>query len=150
DPVALRFALGGNLTSAGASLRDTLRAAKAYADAWTKYDADLAEYERKKKEFDAAQAADRRDKPGGSPAAAEKKPEPPKAPEKPQVVEALDPYRPLMAGKLPALVEAKREDAIRLAVTICRDEYNLRTVLLGADDAHRVVELLAAKGVAVA
>src|SRR5262249_57685314 len=50
----------------------------------------------------------------------------------------------------PALVEAQRVDAIKLAVQIFRDEFNLRTVLLGADDAFRVGELLAQKQVAVA
>ena len=47
------------------------------------------------------------------------------------------------------LVEAAREDAIKLAVAICRDEFNIRTVLIGAADAHRVADLLASKGVAV-
>ena len=77
----------------------------------------------------------------------EKKPEEPKAPEKPTQVDALEAYRSLFAGRIPALVEAKREDAIRLAITIFRDEFNLRTVLVGADDAFRLAELLASKGV---
>ena len=34
-------------------------------------------------------------------------------------------------------------------MTICRDEYNLRTILVGADDAWRMADLLAEKGVAV-
>ncbi|MFL5341410.1 MAG: amidohydrolase family protein [Gemmataceae bacterium] len=148
EPVALRFALRGNLTQAGSNLRDTLRSGKAYADSWTKYEAELPVYEAKKKEFDEAQAkaaAEKKDdkKP------ADKKPEAPKAPEKPQLMESLEAYRALFAGKIPALVEAKREDAIRLAVTICRDEFNVRTALVGADDAFRVVDLLAVKGVTV-
>jgi imidazolonepropionase-like amidohydrolase len=139
DPVAIRFAVRGNLTAAGPQLRDTLRLGKAYADAWTKYQADLAEYEKKKKEFEAAKAK-----------AGDKKPEEPKAPEKPQTAEALEPYRALFAGRLPALVEARREGEIRLAVTVCRDEFNLRTVLIGADDAYRLAGLLADKHVSVA
>jgi imidazolonepropionase-like amidohydrolase len=148
DPVALRFAVRGNLTSAGDQLRSTLRAGKAYADGWTKYEADLAAYEPKKKEYDAAKAkaaAEKKDE-----KKEEKKPEEPKAPEKPQAVEALEPYRAMFAGRIQALVEAKREDAIRLAVTICRDEFDLRTVLVGADDAFRLADLLAAKKVSVA
>jgi imidazolonepropionase-like amidohydrolase len=149
EPVALHFAVRGNLTSAAASLRDTLNSGKAYADLWTKYESDLAAYTVKKKEFDAAKSpttsAEKKDDKKPS----EKKPEPPKAPDKPQIVELYEPYRALFVGKLPALVEAKREDAIRLAVTICRDEFTLRTALVGADDAYRVADLLAAKSVTV-
>jgi imidazolonepropionase-like amidohydrolase len=152
EPVALHFALRGNLTSAGASLRDTLRNGKAYADSWTKYETELPAYEQKKKEFDAAQAkaaAEKKDEKKNDKTPAAKKPDPPKAPEKPSVVESFEPYRAMFAGKLPALVEAKREDAIRLAVAICRDEFNLRTALVGADDAHRAIDLLASKSVTV-
>ncbi len=46
DPVAVRFSVSGNLTSKAASLRSTLRRAKSYADRWTQYEKDLAEYER--------------------------------------------------------------------------------------------------------
>src|SRR5439155_20918230 len=85
-------------------------------------------------------------------AEAPKKEEPkaPEAPEKPRVVEAMEPYRALFAGKIPALVEAHRADAIKLAVQIFRDEFKLRTILLGADDAFRLADLLAEKQVAVA
>jgi imidazolonepropionase-like amidohydrolase len=143
EPVALRFAVRGNLTSAGASLRETLRSAKAYDAAWRKYESDQPAYEAKKREFDAATQKE------GSGKKDEKKPEPPKAPEKPAMNEAMEPFRLLFAGKLPALVEAQREDAIRLAVAICRDEFNLRTLLIGADDARLVVDLLVAKNVSV-
>jgi imidazolonepropionase-like amidohydrolase len=136
EPVALHFALRGNLTSAGTSLRETLRSGKAYADQWTKYEADLAAYPEKKKAYDAMPKD-------------AKKPDAPKEPAKPAVLEPMEPYRALFAGKMTALVEAKREDAIRLAVAICRDEFNIKTALVGADDAHRVADLLAAKSVAV-
>lgn len=172
DPVALHLAVRGNLTSAGASLRDTLRAGKAYNDGWTKYENDLKDYERKKKEYDAAKpkepekkadekkpddkkpeekkAEDKKpeEKPGEK-KPEEKKLEEPKSPTKPQTIEALEPFRALFSGKIPAIVDAKREDAIRLAVTICRDEFNIRTILNGADDAWRVADLLADKHVAV-
>jgi len=160
DPVAIKLAVRGNLTSAGGQLRDTLRTAKAYADSWTKYDAELIEYEKKKKEYDAATAkADEKakaekdekkdDKKADEKKSEEKRPEEPKAPTKPQPVDAMEPYRALFTGKIVALVEAQREDAIRLAVAICRDEFNIRTALVGADDAWRVADLLVQKGVAV-
>jgi imidazolonepropionase-like amidohydrolase len=161
EPAAIRFAVRGNLTSTGANLRDVLRTGKAYADGWAKYEAELPAYEIKKKEYDAAVAKaaaekkpeekkdDKKDEKKDDKKPEEKKLEAPKAPEKPQTIESMEPYRALFAGKMPALVEAKREDAIRLAVTIFRDGYNLRTVLVGPDDAHRLADLLAAKSVSV-
>ncbi len=157
DPVAIRFSVTGNLTTQGASLRANLQAAKAYADSFTKYEVDQAEYLKKKAEFDAAKAkAATTTRPasatGAAAASTEKKPEEPKAPtapEKPRVVDTFEPYRALFAGKIPALVEAKRADAIKLAVQVFRDEFKLRTVLVGAEDAFRVANLLAEKGVAV-
>jgi imidazolonepropionase-like amidohydrolase len=136
EPVAIHFAVRGNLTAAGPQLRSTLQAGKAYADSFARYEKDVADYEKRKKEYDAAPA--------------DQKPEEPRAPAKPEGVEGLEPYRALLTGRIPALVEAQREDAIRLAITICRDEFNLRTILVGADDAHRVADLLAEKQVNVA
>ena len=156
DPVAIRFSVTGNLTSAGANLRATLQAGKAYADTFTRYEAAQAEYLKKKQEFDAAKAARPATTSGRPPVAgatAEKKPEEPKAPtapDRPRVVEAQEPWRALFTGKIPALVEAKRADAIKLAVQVFRDEFKVRTVLLGAEDAFRVANLLADKDVAIA
>ena len=54
DPVAVRFNVGGNLTTTEDSMRRMLRVGKAYTDTWTKYDADFAAYEIKLKEYEAA------------------------------------------------------------------------------------------------
>jgi imidazolonepropionase-like amidohydrolase len=154
DPVAIRFSVTGNLTSAGTNLRATLQAGKAYADNFARYEVAQAEYLTKKLEYElikARPAATARAPAVG--VTAEKKPEEPKAPtapDKPRVVEAQEPWRALFTGKIPALVEAKRADAIKLAVKIFRDEFKVRTVLLGAEDAFRVGNLLAEKEVAVA
>lgn len=158
EPVAIRFGITGNLTGQAASLRTTLQGAKAYADAWTKYEIALAEYEKKKQEYEAKTKAATATKPAESkPGESSKKedagptpPAEPKPPEKPRVVEPLEPYRPLFAGKIPALVEAHRADALKLAIQIFCDEFKLRTVLLGADDAFRMAPLLAQKHAAVA
>src|SRR5262249_20399462 len=49
DPVAVRFGISpGNLTSQAATLRATLQTAQAYAEPWIRYEAALAEYEKKK------------------------------------------------------------------------------------------------------
>jgi imidazolonepropionase-like amidohydrolase len=156
DPVAIRFSVSGNLTSAGTSLRATLQAAKAYAETFTRYDVAQADYLKKKQEYDAAKAKTAPSttaRPPATGASTEKKPEEPKAPtapEKPRVIEAMEPYRALFAGKIPALVEAKRVDAIKLAVKLFRDEFKLRTVLLGAEDAYREANMLVYNYLAVA
>lgn len=170
EPAALRAGLAGNLTQAAGELRGALRAGKAYADAWTKYEAEQAEYLKKKAEYDELQkkkAVEKKPeatKPAGTatapagtvPAAtkpAEKpkdaEPTEPKAPSKPQASEAMEPYRLLFAQKIPLLVEARRLEAIRLAVSICREEYPVRLVLVAPDDAFRCLDLLAEKQVAV-
>lgn len=53
DPVALRYEIRGNLTSSEASIRRLLKAGKAYADSWDKYDAEYAEYQKKLKVYEA-------------------------------------------------------------------------------------------------
>ena len=101
-------------------MRATLQAAKFYADSFTNYDLAQVEYLKKKAEYDAAKAkaapaAAPTTRPatgtGGAGSGTEKKPEEPKAPtapEKPQIVETFEPYRALFAGRIPALVEARR------------------------------------------
>jgi imidazolonepropionase-like amidohydrolase len=150
DPVAIHFSVTGNLTAQAPSLRTTLQGARAYAESWTKYEAALTEYEKKKQEFEAAKKAAKPEDKKTDTQPKKDEPKAPEAPEKPRVVEALEPYRPLFAGKIPALVEAHRVDAIKLAVQIFRDEFNLRTILMGAEDAFRAGDLLAQKQVAVA
>lgn len=56
DPVALRFEIDGNLTAAEASVERTLRTGKAYADSWTKYDGEYAEYKKKLAAYEAEKA----------------------------------------------------------------------------------------------
>jgi imidazolonepropionase-like amidohydrolase len=186
DPVAIHFGITGNLTVQAASLRSTLQAAREYADSWVRYEKALADYEKQKKQNEAAYekakkeyeekwkkmtedavAKEKAKSENKSPkddgrsekvksekadvdVQSSKAPEPPKPPDKPRLVESLEPYRALFAGRIPAMVDAHRIDAIKLAVQIFRDEFKLRTVLLGADDAFRVGDLLAEKQVAVA
>lgn len=56
EPVGIRFSVSTNLTTGLPALKSTLTRAKAYADAWIKYEADLAEYKVKLKEYEAAKA----------------------------------------------------------------------------------------------
>ena len=55
DPVAIRFRFSGDTETAIASNDRSLRAAKAYADSFIKYEKDLAEYKVKLKEWEASQ-----------------------------------------------------------------------------------------------
>jgi imidazolonepropionase-like amidohydrolase len=66
----------------------------------------------------------------------------PKAPTKPAVNDALEPYRLLLTGKIPAMVETRRLANIEQAAKIFRDEFKVRTVLVGADDAFRRTDKL--------
>ncbi|WP_169975633.1 amidohydrolase family protein [Tautonia rosea] len=213
DPVALRFRLSGNATASASSLRSTLRRAKAYADSWEKYAADLAEYESKKKDYEEAKArldakkraeearkkaeeartktedakskdseksddeskdesketpdskddAESEDKEKGesreksestdepeskdektaAETAEDELPEEPKAPKKPNTVASLEPYRPLFSRSIPALVEVGPLDTIREALKLFYEEFSLKTVLIGADDAFRDPGVLA-------
>jgi len=231
DPAAIRFELGGNLTSAVPALERTLNRGKAYADSWTKYEQQLAEYEKKKKEYEAAKARleakkraeearkkqeeeqnkqdaedeqeddqpdegngedgdDARNRRPGSPAQdedddegdepkpeenededddndksdqpkdedqdadsdadADELPEEPKPPKKPRTQDALEPYRALFAKEIPAFVEVEDLEAIRAAVTLFREDFDLETVLTGAEEAFRDAEPLAKAEVGVA
>ncbi|QDV34538.1 amidohydrolase family protein [Tautonia plasticadhaerens] len=222
DPAAIRFQLGGNLTTAVSGLRSTLRRAGDYAKSWEKYKTDLEAYEAKKKEYEEAKARleaekkaeaakrtaeeaekkaeaakkesggdsdESKDEPTGdqpprpegggeqgqdeeesdeeetqegddpgdddekteaeSESDEETLPEEPKPPKEPNKVDSLEPYRALFGGDIPALVEVSRLDEIRAAVELFRDEHELDTVLLGAADAFRDLDLLAEKDLAV-
>ncbi len=230
EPVAIRFSMPSNLTSGVPGLERTLKGAKAYADAWSKYDADLAEYQIKLKEYEAASAkyeaekkaaADKKaaeekaeeakkaaagaagSKEAAKPEGEEKKPTPeekpadkpteaakdgstppvaskpeegkpadskstdgkstatpeaaadpnapvkPTEPKKPPVSATSEPYRALMAGTIPAVVGAKGVNAITAAVKLFREDFKLNMILVGADDAYRVADLLVKHNVSV-
>ncbi|MAD79625.1 MAG: hypothetical protein CMJ50_02110 [Planctomycetaceae bacterium] len=86
-----------------------------------------------------------------TPAASElKEPVKPKEPTKPKSSASLEPYRALFAGEIPALVEANQANELREAIKLLRDEFKLRVIFTGADDAMRVADLLAEKEVGVA
>lgn len=172
DPVAIKFNISGNLTVTGQAIRDALRSGKAYADSWTKYEADQAEYEKKLAEYNALKAKlppaakpeeKKEESKPDEKKSEDKKPESasstkspsstlppePRAPAKPQQVAAMEPLRDLFSGKIPALVEARRYDQIQLALAIFCEEFKVRTALIGADDAHRMEEALQKHGVHV-
>lgn len=77
-------------------------------------------------------------------------PKKPDEPKKPSKKDALEPYRALFAGTIPAVVEAEGVPAIEAAVKLFREEFEVRMVLLGSADAARVPELLSEHQVAVA
>ncbi len=56
EPVGIRFSMPSNLTSGLPALKSTLGRGKAYADAWTKYEKDLAAWQQAMKEYQAALA----------------------------------------------------------------------------------------------
>jgi imidazolonepropionase-like amidohydrolase len=201
EPVAIAFEIGTNLTSEAERIRGALKQAKSYHESWIKYESDLVEYEKKKKEYDAAKAkaeAEKKTKEATTPAQkpAEKQstkendppkknppqsladadvqappnenkdppkkdepkkeeakstadPNEPKAPNKLTVSSTLEPFRDVFRGKTPVVVSASRWDAIKLAITIFRDEFGLKTILAGAEDAYRNPEFLSEKQVSI-
>lgn len=60
----------------------------------------------------------------------------------PKKDETLDPFRPLFRKEIPALLETRDYAAIENAVKIFRDEFGLEFVLVGADDALQLGDLL--------
>ena len=109
--------------------RDLLKRAKSYADRWDRYERDYKEYEQRK----ARSTPDLV--------------EPPRQPSRDTNLELL---RGLFKRKMPALVQAGRDDEIRNTLTVFRDEFNLDTILLGAGNAYRMVSELRRHNIGVA
>jgi hypothetical protein len=61
---------------------------------------------------------------------------------KPAVDQALEPYRALFAGQIPAVVRTDKALAIRDVIKVFRDEFKLPLILVGADDAVKSPELV--------
>ncbi len=66
----------------------------------------------------------------------------PKEPRKPRANAALEPYRALFAGKIPAIVESRDLNSIKATAELFAKKYELRTIILGADDLSRQPNLL--------
>lgn len=75
---------------------------------------------------------------------AEKKPaeEELQEPKKPEINEALEPYKQLFAGDIPAIVEARNLNALKAAAQLFAEEYKVRTILVGADDLARQADVV--------
>lgn len=215
DPVALRFEIKGNLTAAAERTKRLLKAGKSYADAWDKYDAELAKYKRElavyetaKRKYDAAikaaaakkaaeakkaedakagkgdaadskqtlddskkestkesadstdgsaektggesngkQSSEEANKDADGKAEVEEKklvePKKPAEPKKPKASSNLDPYRPLFAKKIPALVNVSDVKQVELAVEIFRKQFGLKTGVVAGQAAAQRARLLA-------
>lgn len=65
-----------------------------------------------------------------------------KEPEKPKFNAALEPYKLLFSGEIPALVESGNLNAIRAAAELFSRDYGVRTIIVGADDLAREPGLL--------
>jgi len=109
--------------------RDRLKQAKAYAEAWDRYERKYKEYEQRK---------------------ARSTPDLVKPPQQPSRNPERELLRGLFRRQMPALVRAERDDEIRNTLTVFRDEFNLDTVLLGARNAYRLIPELRRHGLGVA
>ena len=72
-----------------------------------------------------------------------KAPAKPTEPKKPRTSSTSEPYRALMAGKIPAVVEARSVNAIKAVVKLFREDFSIRLILANSPDVYRVPELLA-------
>ena len=66
-------------------------------------------------------------------------------PEPPVVNPLYEPFRPLLAGKTPAVVEARTAAEIRAALRLFVDDYKIPVVLVGAEDAALVIDEIVAR-----
>jgi hypothetical protein len=145
EPVAIRFAVTGNLTSQGPSLRGTLQPARLCRV--------LDEVRRRPGRVREEEAGVRRGEgqgPAGRQARREEgRTETAAAPEKRASSMRWSRIGRSSRARFPPSWTPIAPTRL-LAVQIFRDEFNLRTVLLGAEDAFRMADLLAEKQVAVA
>ena len=62
-------------------------------------------------------------------------------PKEPKINSALEPYRALFTGQIPAIVEARKAPAIEQALKLFEKEFEVRTIIAGADDLARFSDL---------
>lgn len=78
-----------------------------------------------------------------------KEPEKPEAPKAPRKSSQLEPYRPLFAKTIVAMVEVEDNRAIEVAVKLFRDEFDLKTVIVADEAAAKNLDALQDKDVLV-
>ncbi|UCG58276.1 MAG: amidohydrolase family protein [Phycisphaerales bacterium] len=128
---AVKFSMLGNSARLAQlwQARDMLKNAKQYAERWEKYERELGEYKHRK-------PTDKENEV--------------KEPDPPARNATNDLLRRLFKREVPALVHASRADEIRNVLKVFRDEYNLDVIILGGDDAYRIMPELRKYGVGVA
>jgi len=75
--------------------------------------------------------------------------EKPTEPKKPRENKKLEPYKLLFDKQIPAIVAARKSTEIEAALELFRGEYDIRTIISGADDLGRFPDLLADEEVSV-
>ncbi|MBN1420783.1 MAG: amidohydrolase family protein [Planctomycetes bacterium] len=115
------------------ALRGTLRDAEKYGKGWDAFEKDLAAWKEKAGKGKAGAKAEA------------KAPEPPKRPRYEPDKERL---LSILRRERPIVIEARRADAVRLAIELI-SSFHLRGAILGGDEAAREVDALAAARVPV-
>ena len=142
DPVGMVFVLAGdgNVMKRYGDLKKVFLDAQEYRETWAKYKKELKKYQDQQK----------------------KKTQPPKekkGKEVPETKEIQEPREPkknenheavlrVLDKKLPVLIRASRENEIQAALKI-QDEFKLRLVLVGGQDAYKIPQDLASRKVSV-
>lgn len=117
--------------------RNLLKRAKEYGEKWDEYERKHKEYERRR-QYEGDKASD------------EDEDETFKEPARPSRDTNLELLRGLFKREMPALVHANRADEIQTTLKVFRDEYNLDVIILGGDDAFRIIDELRKYNVGVA
>ncbi len=117
--------------------RSLLKRAKEYGEKWDEYERKHKEYERRR-QYEGDKVSDEDEK------------ETFKEPARPSRDTNLELLRGLFKREMPALVCADRADEIQAALKVFRDEYNLDVIILGGDDAFRIIDELRKYNVGVA
>lgn len=138
--VIFAFAGDGNVMKRYGDLKKMLQDAQDYRKAWDKYKRDLIKYQDQKKKEDI--------KPTGKTdkeKSAEKEVQEPREPKKNENHETI---LKVLDRKIPALIRASRENEIQAALRI-QDEFKIRLVLVGGQEAHKIPQDLSSRKVSV-
>ena len=138
--VVFTFAGDRNVMKRYGDLRKMFRDAQDYRKSWEKYKKDLKKYQdqQEKKNVSAKEKNDRKE------SDTEDIPEP----EEPKKNENHEALLHILDRKVPALIRASRENEIQAALKI-RDDFKIRLVLVGGQEAYKIHQDLLSRKVSV-
>jgi len=142
DPAALKIQLGsGPIRGRIWQARTLIQQARSYQQQWRSYERQRLEYQRELAQQEAQKALG---------FGAEVPPKQLSEPRPPRRDENLEILGAALEGKLPLLIEAHRADEIQIALRFREEAPEVDLIVVGAEEAFRLIEPLRKSGVAVA